>query len=119
MGAMPPERPSDPAARHDGWGTLKRFLPYLWPRDNPALRLSAPGREKKLPQVLSLDEVDRLLEAARDKANAASDAKSVTLKFDGLARHRVYRISFPKCDSTDGSPLQNKLAYYTVNAVPD
>ena len=38
MGAMPPERPSDPAARHDGWGTLRRFLPYLWPANNPGLR---------------------------------------------------------------------------------
>ncbi len=35
---MPPERPSDPAARHDGWGTLRRFLPYLWPANNPGLR---------------------------------------------------------------------------------
>jgi len=35
---MPPERPTDPTARHDGWHTLSRFLPYLWPRDNPALR---------------------------------------------------------------------------------
>ena len=38
MGAMPPERPSDPAARHDGWGTLRRFFPYLWPANNPGLR---------------------------------------------------------------------------------
>ena len=37
---MPPDNHAYPAdARHDGWGTLKRFLPYLWPRDNPALRL--------------------------------------------------------------------------------
>jgi len=28
----------DSNARHDGWRTLLRFLPYLWPRDNPALR---------------------------------------------------------------------------------
>ena len=49
---------------------------------------------------------------------AASDAKSVTLKFDGLAKHRVYRIAIPKRDSPDGSPLQNNLAFYTVNAVP-
>ena len=36
---MPPDtHANDPAARHDGWGTLRRFLPYLWPRDNPALR---------------------------------------------------------------------------------
>ena len=36
---MPPDTSTnDPASRHDGWGTLKRFLPYLWPADNPALR---------------------------------------------------------------------------------
>jgi ATP-binding cassette subfamily B protein len=37
---MPPDnavRNSD--ARHDGWHTLARFLPYLWPRDNRALRM--------------------------------------------------------------------------------
>ena len=42
MGAMPPEHPAaDPSrpARHDGWHTLRRFLPYLWPRDNPGLRV--------------------------------------------------------------------------------
>ena len=48
----------------------------------------------------------------------ASDAKSVTLKVDGIATRRVFRIAFPKCDSTDGSPLQNNLAFYTVNALP-
>jgi len=37
---MPPETPSPaPGARHDGWHTLRRFLPYLWPRDRPDLRL--------------------------------------------------------------------------------
>ncbi len=37
---MPPDTATnDPAARHDGWLTLQRFLPYLWPRDNPALRV--------------------------------------------------------------------------------
>jgi ABC-type transport system involved in Fe-S cluster assembly fused permease/ATPase subunit len=36
---MPPDTATDNAnARHDGWGTLRRFLPYLWPRDNPSLR---------------------------------------------------------------------------------
>ncbi|MCJ2183839.1 ABC transporter ATP-binding protein/permease [Novosphingobium sp. 1949] len=36
---MPPDRdtPTDPA-HHDGWRTLLRFAPYLWPRENPALR---------------------------------------------------------------------------------
>jgi len=36
---MPPDTAAnDPAARHDGWGTLRRFLPYLWPRANAGLR---------------------------------------------------------------------------------
>ena len=35
---MPPDTATDPNARHDGWNTLRRFLPYLWPHDNPALR---------------------------------------------------------------------------------
>jgi len=36
---MPPEQPAAARpARHDGWGTLRRFLPYLWPAGNPALR---------------------------------------------------------------------------------
>ena len=37
---MPPDTAvRDPKARHDGWRTLARFLPYLWPRENPALRI--------------------------------------------------------------------------------
>ena len=36
---MPPDTATNaPGVRHDGWNTLSRFLPYLWPRDNPALR---------------------------------------------------------------------------------
>ena len=36
---MPPDYPSSGAnVRHDGWLTLRRFLPYLWPTDNKALR---------------------------------------------------------------------------------
>jgi len=37
---MPPDTAiNDPNARHDGWRTLRRFLPYLWPYDNPGLRI--------------------------------------------------------------------------------
>ena len=32
--------------------------------DNPAVQIAGPGRDKRLPKTLSLDEVDRLLEAA-------------------------------------------------------
>jgi len=36
---MPPDTAiNDAGVRHDGWNTLSRFLPYLWPKDNPALR---------------------------------------------------------------------------------
>ncbi len=32
--------------------------------DNPAIQISGPGRDKRLPKTLSTDEVDRLLDAA-------------------------------------------------------
>lgn len=32
--------------------------------DNPAVQISGPGRDKRLPKTLSIDEVDRLLDAA-------------------------------------------------------
>ncbi|MEY4159755.1 MAG: hypothetical protein RLZZ136_376 [Pseudomonadota bacterium] len=36
---MPPDNHSNATdTRHDGWSTLRRFLPYLWPSDKPALR---------------------------------------------------------------------------------
>ena len=36
---MPPDHATtNPDARHDGWRTLRRFLPYLWPADNRGLR---------------------------------------------------------------------------------
>ncbi|WP_423141590.1 ABCB family ABC transporter ATP-binding protein/permease [Parablastomonas sp. CN1-191] len=38
----PPPSPT-PAARHDGWGTLRRFLPYLWPDNDPGLRARVVG----------------------------------------------------------------------------
>ncbi|MFK7744030.1 MAG: tyrosine recombinase [Roseobacter sp.] len=41
--------------------------------DNPALQVSGPGRDKKLPKTLSEAEVDRLLEAARMTGRATSD----------------------------------------------
>ncbi|WP_136682829.1 tyrosine recombinase [Falsirhodobacter xinxiangensis] len=43
--------------------------------DNPAIRMKGPGPARKLPGTLSVEEVDRLLEAARDKGR--SDAAQV------------------------------------------
>ncbi|PRD38881.1 UNVERIFIED_CONTAM: xerD [Trichonephila clavipes] len=66
-----------PATRARRLSAIRQLFRFAheedWRADNPALRLSAPGREKKLPQVLSLDEVDRLLEAARDKGRSLDD----------------------------------------------
>jgi len=42
---MPPDsqQPADPATARakdaESWATLRRFLPYLWPKDDPSLRL--------------------------------------------------------------------------------
>ncbi len=40
---MPPDTasssPSSSTPEAEGWHTLKRFLPYLWPKDNPQLRV--------------------------------------------------------------------------------
>ena len=40
---MPPDTATNPNARHDGWNTLKRFLPYLWPSGNAGLRSRIVG----------------------------------------------------------------------------
>ena len=37
-----------------------------WRRDNPAIRIKGPAHERRLPGTLSEDEVERLLEAARE-----------------------------------------------------
>ncbi|MER5171531.1 site-specific tyrosine recombinase XerD [Thioclava sp. GXIMD2076] len=44
-----------------------------WREDNPALRISGPGRVKALPKVLSIEEVDRLLAVAPHYGRTALD----------------------------------------------
>lgn len=41
-----------------------------WRTDNPTLQLSGPGRAQRLPKVLSVEEVEALLEAARDQGRS-------------------------------------------------
>ncbi|MDJ0823563.1 MAG: site-specific tyrosine recombinase XerD [Paracoccaceae bacterium] len=43
-----------------------------WRSDNPAIQISGPGRDKRLPKTLSVEEVDRLLEAARNHGGNAT-----------------------------------------------
>ena len=35
---MPARDPSKPPADPADWGTVRRFLPYLWPAENKGLR---------------------------------------------------------------------------------
>lgn len=44
-----------------------------WRGDNPALRLTGPGKAQSLPKTLSQDEVSRLLDAARTRARNPVD----------------------------------------------
>lgn len=41
--------------------------------DNPALRVKGPGPDRRLPGTLTIEEVDRILEAARDIGRSRSD----------------------------------------------
>lgn len=41
--------------------------------DNPALQIAGPGRDKRLPKTLSVEEVDRLLNAAEAHGRTESD----------------------------------------------
>ncbi|MCV6586391.1 MAG: tyrosine recombinase [Marinibacterium sp.] len=44
-----------------------------WRADNPVIQIRGPGRDKRLPKTLTTDEVDRLLEAARDTGRSRDD----------------------------------------------
>jgi integrase/recombinase XerD len=41
--------------------------------DNPAIQISGPGQDKRLPKILSPEEVDRLLDAARSSGRNLQD----------------------------------------------
>ncbi|ETW13278.1 tyrosine recombinase XerD [Roseivivax marinus] len=46
-----------------------------WRADNPAIQISGPGRDKRLPKTLSIKEVDRLLDAATTTGRTADDRR--------------------------------------------
>jgi integrase/recombinase XerD len=55
-----------------------------WRNDNPALRLSGPGKAKSLPKTLSEAEVTRLMEAARTRGRNPTDRLRDTALFELL-----------------------------------
>ncbi|ASM72536.1 MULTISPECIES: tyrosine recombinase [Roseobacteraceae] len=44
-----------------------------WRKENPAIQISGPGQDKRLPKTLDIAEVDRLLEAARASGRNEAD----------------------------------------------
>jgi ATP-binding cassette, subfamily B, heavy metal transporter len=84
---MPPETPSPTAksARHDGWATLRRFLPYLWPKDQPGLRLRIVGATVLIlaakATTLALPYAYKRAVDAMTRPHLAPDAASVALTF--------------------------------------
>ncbi len=115
---MPPETPAPAnpdnkirARDAESWGTLKRFLPYLWPRDNPGLRmriavamvlvLVAKGVTLALPFAYK-GAVDAMSGAG---TGAASDAGTVALalvaayalgRFTSVAFDNLRNIAFER-----------------------
>ena len=65
-----------PASRARRLSTLRQFFKFLEAEGtidgNPTERVSGPRREATLPKILSVDEVDRLIETARRLADRAS-----------------------------------------------
>ncbi len=58
------------ATRARRLSAIRQFFRFAfeegWRTDNPAIRIKGPSREKRLPKTLSEDEVERLLNAARE-----------------------------------------------------
>lgn len=52
--------------------------------DNPAIRIRGPGRDQRLPKTLSEEEVDDLLEAARESGRNANDRSRNTCLMEVL-----------------------------------
>ncbi|MHA6345215.1 site-specific tyrosine recombinase XerD [Roseivivax sp. CAU 1761] len=56
---------------------IKQFYRFLFEEgrrsDNPAMQISGPGRERRLPKTLSIEEVDRLLAAAEGHGRTPED----------------------------------------------
>lgn len=62
-----------PATRARRLSSIRQFHGFLfsegWRGDDPAARIAGPAKRRKLPVVLSLEDVDRLLAAARGAAD--------------------------------------------------
>ncbi|TRD21865.1 tyrosine recombinase [Palleronia caenipelagi] len=57
--------------------SLKSFFRFAyeegWRQDNPTLRIKGPGRARQLPKTISVEEVERLLDAATETGRSPAD----------------------------------------------
>jgi integrase/recombinase XerD len=71
------------ATRARRLSSIRQFFRFAfeegWRTDNPGLRIKGPKREKSLPKTLSEEEVDRLLEAARDGLRKSDRVRNTCL----------------------------------------
>ena len=74
--------------------------------DNPAMQIAGPGQDKRLPKILSEDEVDRLLDAARASGRTASDQARNTCLMELLyaTGMRVSELVSLPISATRGDP---------------
>ncbi len=71
------------ATRARRLSAIRQFFRFAfeegWRADNPAIRLKGPGRSKRLPKTLTVDEVMRLTEAARSHGRAIDRVRNLCL----------------------------------------
>ncbi|MBA85582.1 site-specific tyrosine recombinase XerD [Thalassobius sp. S69A] len=77
-----------------------------WRTDNPAIQIKGPGRSKKLPKVLSIEDVERLLQAARSTGRSPSDRQRNTCLMELLyaTGMRVSELVSLPLAATHGDP---------------
>ena len=71
------------ATRARRLSAIRQFFRFAfeedWREDNPAVQIKGPGREKRLPKTLSVEEVERLLEAARTMGRESDRKRNTCL----------------------------------------
>ncbi len=77
-----------------------------WRNDNPAIQIKGPGRQKTLPKTLSIEEVERLLEAARMHGRSKADKERNTCLMELLyaTGMRVTELVSLPVSSARGNP---------------
>ncbi|MEW4448801.1 ABC transporter ATP-binding protein/permease [Qipengyuania sp. JC766] len=104
---MPPDPATLPPRDHDSWQTVRRFLPYLWPKDQPGLRWRIVGALVfvLLAKAVTLaipfaykEAVDAMAEPVGEAAMAAFAlvAAYALGRFGGVAFDQVRNIVFER-----------------------